>query len=338
MNYDYIIVGAGLGGLSAGLNLAFNKKKVLILEKNSLPGGIVTTIKKGRFEFDTSLYDLLDYGSEEHVGSLQRIFKKFGLDIDTISIPYNIRIKSLDEKFDEVFVGKSNFAKSFLTSEYLYKYFKKNPMFDYTPIVSGYLKSIEQLLYSMCLNYRNANKIRYNLNTLNDYTEFIDNNSDMLRSNVQRRKKTIVNCLNSYRIESRNKLFHKHYLDKWDRVEQIRKNTIFLYVVLLGSVDLSKFPFDLKLLDDRYNRLFELLDKNEEMYYDLVFKDDKFLKMRKERCTAGITFNKYGQIENKMKFIKFAYDHNVTVEISKSHIPEEIWESNLPGKNRKRIF
>lgn len=244
----------------------------------------------------------------------------------------------LDEKFDEVFVGKSNFAKSFLTSEYLYKYFKKNPMFDYTPIVSGYLKSIEQLLYSMCLNYRNANKIRYNLNTLNDYTEFIDNNSDMLRSNVQRRKKTIVNCLNSYRIESRNKLFHKHYLDKWDRVEQIRKNTIFLYVVLLGSVDLSKFPFDLKLIDDRYNRLFELLDKNEEMYYDLVFKDDKFLKMRKERCTAGITFNKYGQIENKMKFIKFAYDHNVTVEISKSHIPEEIWESNLPGKNRKRIF
>ena len=28
MNYDYIIVGAGLGGLSAGLNLAFNKKKL----------------------------------------------------------------------------------------------------------------------------------------------------------------------------------------------------------------------------------------------------------------------------------------------------------------------
>ena len=105
MNYDYIIVGAGIGGLSAGLNLAFNKKKVLILEKNSLPGGIVTTIKKGRFEFDTSLYDLLDYGSEEHIGSLQRIFKKFGLDIDTISIPYNIRIKSLDEKFDEVMKG-----------------------------------------------------------------------------------------------------------------------------------------------------------------------------------------------------------------------------------------
>lgn len=105
MNYDYIIVGAGIGGLSAGLNLAFNKKKVLILEKNSLPGGLVTTIKRGRFEFDASLYDLMDYGSEEHVGSLQRLFKKFNLDIDVLPIPYNIRIKSLDDKFDEVIKG-----------------------------------------------------------------------------------------------------------------------------------------------------------------------------------------------------------------------------------------
>ena len=45
MKYDYIIVGAGIGGLSAGLNLAFNNKKVLVLEKNSLPGGLVTTFK-----------------------------------------------------------------------------------------------------------------------------------------------------------------------------------------------------------------------------------------------------------------------------------------------------
>ena len=54
MNYDYIIVGAGIGGLSAGLNLVSNNKKVLILEKNSLPGGYVTTFKRGRFEFDVS--------------------------------------------------------------------------------------------------------------------------------------------------------------------------------------------------------------------------------------------------------------------------------------------
>ena len=44
-------------------------------------------------------------------------------------------------------VGKESFAKSFVTSEYLYFALKDNNQFDYTAIVSGYLKSIEQLLY-----------------------------------------------------------------------------------------------------------------------------------------------------------------------------------------------
>ena len=106
MNYDYIIIGAGIGGLSAGLNLAYNNKKVLVLEKNSLPGGLVTTFKRGRFEFDASLYDLMDYGDEEHVGSLQRLFKKYNLEIETIPILFNTRIKSIDNKFEEVIKGE----------------------------------------------------------------------------------------------------------------------------------------------------------------------------------------------------------------------------------------
>ena len=106
MVYDAIIVGAGIGGLSAGLNLAFNNKKVLILEKNGLPGGVVTTFKRGRFEFDASLYDLMDYGSVEHIGSIKRLFKKYNLDIDTSPIPYNVRIKALDNQFEEVIKGE----------------------------------------------------------------------------------------------------------------------------------------------------------------------------------------------------------------------------------------
>lgn len=43
--------------------------------------------------------------------------------------------------------GSEHFAKSFITSEYLYFTLKENNKFDYTAIVSGYLKSIEQLLY-----------------------------------------------------------------------------------------------------------------------------------------------------------------------------------------------
>ena len=43
--------------------------------------------------------------------------------------------------------GKEDFAHSFITSEYLYQTLRGNNEFDYTAIVSGYLKSVEQLLF-----------------------------------------------------------------------------------------------------------------------------------------------------------------------------------------------
>lgn len=104
--YDYIIIGAGIGGLSAALNLVCNDKKVLILEKDSLPGGVVTTFKRGRFEFDVSLYDLMDYGTGERKGSLAKVLKKYGIEIAVKPIPYNIKIKSIDDNFEEVLKGE----------------------------------------------------------------------------------------------------------------------------------------------------------------------------------------------------------------------------------------
>lgn len=43
--------------------------------------------------------------------------------------------------------GYSDFAKSFITSEYLYRTTNENLAIDYTAVVVGYLKSVEQLLY-----------------------------------------------------------------------------------------------------------------------------------------------------------------------------------------------
>ena len=164
MNYDYIIVGAGIGGLSAGLNLAFNKKKVLILEKNSLPGGLVTTIKRGRFEFDASLYDLMDYGSEEHVGSLQRLFKKFNLDIDVLPIPYNIRIKSLDDKFDEAIKG--DIDDWILRLEELYS----GSMSTFRSLLPV-LKEIDEALNALKKGKKNA------LKDFPNFTKYLDKNA-----------------------------------------------------------------------------------------------------------------------------------------------------------------
>ena len=109
------------------------------------------------------------------------------------------------------FVGNSCFAKCFLTSEYLFRFFETNPIFDYTPIVSGYIKSIEQVLHEICLAYRNFNGIQLDLHsfTMGKYIQFLRDHDDILDDNIRPAKDIIEKCLQSYRIENRNNLFHR---------------------------------------------------------------------------------------------------------------------------------
>ena len=117
MTYDYIIVGAGMGGISAGLELASKHKKVLILEKNSLPGGCVTTFKKGRFEFDLSLYDLFDYGSQDKKGNIRKLFSDYGIELETEIVPFDAQIKDIANNED--FIIKGNIDDFFVELEKL---------------------------------------------------------------------------------------------------------------------------------------------------------------------------------------------------------------------------
>ena len=54
MNYDVIVIGAGLGGLTAGAKLAREGMKVLVLEQHNRPGGCATTFKRGEFTLEVA--------------------------------------------------------------------------------------------------------------------------------------------------------------------------------------------------------------------------------------------------------------------------------------------
>jgi phytoene dehydrogenase-like protein len=58
MKYDIIIIGAGLGGLTAGAKLAREGKKVLIIEQHNKPGGCATTFKRGDFTLEVGLHEM----------------------------------------------------------------------------------------------------------------------------------------------------------------------------------------------------------------------------------------------------------------------------------------
>ena len=58
MKYDIIIIGAGLGGLTAGAKLAREGKKVLLLEQHDRPGGCATTFKRRDFTMEVGLHEM----------------------------------------------------------------------------------------------------------------------------------------------------------------------------------------------------------------------------------------------------------------------------------------
>ena len=58
MHYDVIIIGAGLGGLTAGAKLAREGRSVLLLEQHDRPGGCATTFKRRDFTMEVGLHEM----------------------------------------------------------------------------------------------------------------------------------------------------------------------------------------------------------------------------------------------------------------------------------------
>jgi phytoene dehydrogenase-like protein len=55
---DAIVIGGGLGGLAAGVALARNGRKVVVLEQHTVPGGYAQCFQREPYRFDVSLHAL----------------------------------------------------------------------------------------------------------------------------------------------------------------------------------------------------------------------------------------------------------------------------------------
>ncbi len=79
-SYDAIIIGGGLGGLSAGAILARHGKKVIVLEQHYIPGGCATTFKRKEFLMEAGLHamdgHLIDTESQRSVLKYLGVRKK----------------------------------------------------------------------------------------------------------------------------------------------------------------------------------------------------------------------------------------------------------------------
>jgi len=71
-DYDAIIIGAGLGGLSAGAILARNNRRVLVLEQSDLVGGCCSTFTHYGYMFDMGASIVMA------LGTMEKVFNKLG--------------------------------------------------------------------------------------------------------------------------------------------------------------------------------------------------------------------------------------------------------------------
>ncbi len=79
MTYDVIVVGAGLAGLSAGFELSWRGKSVLILEQASVVGGRTSSWNEEGMEVESGLHRFIGYYE-----ALPDLLFRAGIDVDRI--------------------------------------------------------------------------------------------------------------------------------------------------------------------------------------------------------------------------------------------------------------
>ena len=165
--YDVAIIGSGLGGLLCGSILTREGFNVIILEKNSQPGGCLQSYRRDGHIFDTGIHYI---GSLDEGQILDRYFKYFG-------IRDKLNLKRMNDKaFDiirysdgssyELGMGYDNFKTS------LEEYFPKEKQ-----AIGKYISTMQSLckafpLYNLDTKYESFKEIsHFNINAHRYFSE-----------------------------------------------------------------------------------------------------------------------------------------------------------------------
>ncbi|MFH2006002.1 MAG: NAD(P)/FAD-dependent oxidoreductase [bacterium] len=98
--YDVIVIGAGLGGLSAAATLARAGLGVRLLERHTQPGGYATSFYRAPYEFEVSLHELSGIGTEGNRGPLWNKLEELGVTDRVDFVPIPVLYRSVAEGLD----------------------------------------------------------------------------------------------------------------------------------------------------------------------------------------------------------------------------------------------
>ncbi len=86
-NYECIIIGSALAGMAAALRLTEHGfRKILILERQNMPGGVSTSFVRNGFEMEASLHEISSVSSPEFPLGVRKFLERFGVNINWVRI------------------------------------------------------------------------------------------------------------------------------------------------------------------------------------------------------------------------------------------------------------
>lgn len=172
----------------------------------------------------------------------------------------NTTLSKINESFFKerrylVLFGNLNFAKSLITSEYLFKIFENGLTLDYTAIVSGYIKCVEQLsdyIINKVIKPANNSKYVYLAKKLSKEDKLLLGN-DCIKLN----NKNYVYMSKRNELYYKNKLnmgelFYFFYFNKIELFGKIIDEGIFekIFVVMENYVELRNCYLHKENIDD----------------------------------------------------------------------------------------
>ncbi len=220
----------------------FNAKCKEIIGYNT----VITPTEKALAKFRTTVGTMLS--TRDYFSDIPNTIYTEQIDI----LKYNYLKRGLWKAM----VGKSNFAVSFITAEWFYKMYELTENLDLTSIVSGYFKSVEQLLYSVLELSARSGLLIHSKQTGRPLVEFSMENSEIIDTTLSSLENVVIdnsnlldvtpyvknyltNAIKKWRKNYRNPHTHKNNLHSIDTVTQIRKETLQLYFLILGGFKIN---------------------------------------------------------------------------------------------------
>lgn len=112
--YDVVVIGAGVGGLTAGALLSKAGFSVCVLEREPHAGGYLAGFRRKDFRFDTAIHWLNQYGPE---GLVTKLFDAIGTDHPGAVVQHNIKRYKGDKK-DYMLTSNPDELRDQLIKEY----------------------------------------------------------------------------------------------------------------------------------------------------------------------------------------------------------------------------